>query len=72
MNDADRLIAIPEEIIFHSYILRIIDHLKFNYDPKFNKAWTNDEFCPDIFKEDVDHVPCILCRISLGGIRSDG
>ena len=54
MNDADRLIAIPEEIIFHSYILRIIDHLKFNYDPKFNKAWTNDESCPDIFKEDVD------------------
>ena len=35
MNDAEKLISIPEDIIFHSYLLRVIDHLGFVYDPEF-------------------------------------
>ena len=36
MNDAEKLISIPEEIIFESYLQRIIDHLSLVYDPEYS------------------------------------
>ena len=51
MNDADRFIGIPEQIIFQSYVQRVIDHLRLTYDPKFNNRWSDPDDYPQIFMD---------------------
>ena len=38
MNDAEKLVSIPEEIIFQSYLQRTLDHLRIVYDPAFSST----------------------------------
>ncbi|MBQ9772323.1 MAG: hypothetical protein IJW23_10925 [Lentisphaeria bacterium] len=38
MNDAEKLVSIPEEIIFEAYWQRMMDRLRIVYDPEYSSA----------------------------------
>ncbi|MBE6404469.1 MAG: hypothetical protein E7040_00435 [Lentisphaerae bacterium] len=38
MNDADKLLCVPEDIIFQSYWQRTLDHMRLVYDPEFSST----------------------------------
>lgn len=54
MDDAEKLVSVPEELIFKSYLQRTIDHLRLIYDPVYGPEILDPYSTPEYFKDGVN------------------